>query len=145
MGMWVWDLLENTAYGSGPICEMTGLEPGTINQLPKDWLPLLHPEDAERVIAALEATRATGQDYHSSTAFSGRTVQCAGWSRRANASATTKGALPRVVGVLADVTHRKLTEEAMLRTEKLAVAGRLAASVAHEINNPLEAMGISST
>jgi two-component system CheB/CheR fusion protein len=47
----------------------------------------------------------------------------------------------RVVGVLADVTHRKLTEEAMLRTEKLAVAGRLAASVAHEINNPLEAVG----
>jgi phosphoglycerate-specific signal transduction histidine kinase len=29
----------------------------------------------------------------------------------------------------------------MLRTEKLAVAGRLAASVAHEINNPLEAVG----
>jgi two-component system CheB/CheR fusion protein len=46
-----------------------------------------------------------------------------------------------VVGVLADVTHRKLTEEAMLRTEKLAVAGRLAAAMAHEINNPLEAVG----
>ena len=29
----------------------------------------------------------------------------------------------------------------MLRAEKLAVAGRLAASVAHEINNPLEAVG----
>jgi two-component system CheB/CheR fusion protein len=29
----------------------------------------------------------------------------------------------------------------MLRTEKLAVAGRMAASVAHEINNPLEAVG----
>jgi two-component system CheB/CheR fusion protein len=42
---------------------------------------------------------------------------------------------------MADVTPRKLTEEAMLRTEKLAVAGRLAASVAHEINNPLEAVG----
>ena len=28
----------------------------------------------------------------------------------------------------------------MLRAEKLAVAGRLAASVAHEINNPLEAV-----
>ena len=28
----------------------------------------------------------------------------------------------------------------MLQAEKLAVAGRLAASVAHEINNPLEAI-----
>jgi signal transduction histidine kinase len=31
-------------------------------------------------------------------------------------------------------------EEALRRTEKLAVAGRLAASIAHEINNPLEAV-----
>jgi two-component system CheB/CheR fusion protein len=50
------------------------------------------------------------------------------------------GRVVRVVGVLADVTGRKHSEEAMLRAEKLAVAGRLAASVAHEINNPLEAV-----
>jgi two-component system CheB/CheR fusion protein len=51
-----------------------------------------------------------------------------------------EGRVSRVLGVLWDVTDRKRAEEAMLRTEKLAVAGRLAASVAHEINNPLEAM-----
>jgi two-component system CheB/CheR fusion protein len=33
-----------------------------------------------------------------------------------------------------------MAEDAMLHTEKLALAGRLAASVAHEINNPLEAV-----
>lgn len=33
-----------------------------------------------------------------------------------------------------------LTQEALLRSEKLAVTGRLAASIAHEINNPLEAV-----
>lgn len=32
------------------------------------------------------------------------------------------------------------SEEALRRTEKLAVAGRLAASIAHEINNPLTAV-----
>jgi signal transduction histidine kinase len=36
---------------------------------------------------------------------------------------------------------RQETESALLRSEKLAAAGRMAASVAHEINNPLEAMG----
>jgi len=35
------------------------------------------------------------------------------------------------------LTQRRKTEAALLRSEKLAVAGRLAASIAHEINNPL--------
>ena len=39
-----------------------------------------------------------------------------------------------------DVTARKLAEEALIRSEKLASAGRLAATIAHEINNPLEAV-----
>lgn len=41
---------------------------------------------------------------------------------------------------LTDITGRKRIEEALLRSEKLAVVGRLAASIAHEINNPLEAV-----
>lgn len=40
----------------------------------------------------------------------------------------------------ADIAERKLAQQALLRSEKLASAGRLAASIAHEINNPLEAV-----
>lgn len=36
--------------------------------------------------------------------------------------------------------ERARTERALLETEKLAVVGRLASSIAHEINNPLEAV-----
>jgi signal transduction histidine kinase len=36
--------------------------------------------------------------------------------------------------------RRKRTEQALLQSEKLAVVGRLAASISHEINNPLEAI-----
>ncbi|HEY9126454.1 MAG TPA: ATP-binding protein [Acidobacteriaceae bacterium] len=41
---------------------------------------------------------------------------------------------------VADLSMQKRSEEALRRTEKLAVAGRLAAAIAHEINNPLEAI-----
>jgi PAS domain S-box-containing protein len=43
-------------------------------------------------------------------------------------------------GATIDITQRKHAEAALLRSEKLAVAGRLATSIAHEINNPLEAV-----
>jgi len=47
----------------------------------------------------------------------------------------------RWVGVIVlDASERKRNEEALRRTEKLAATGRLAASIAHEINNPLEAI-----
>ena len=47
----------------------------------------------------------------------------------------------RWVGVIAiDASERKRSEEALRKTEKLAATGRLAASIAHEINNPLEAI-----
>lgn len=42
--------------------------------------------------------------------------------------------------VLVETTERQRAEEALRRSEKLAVVGRLAASIAHEINNPLEAV-----
>ena len=40
-----------------------------------------------------------------------------------------------------DITERKRTEEALRKAEKLALAGRMLTTVAHEINNPLESIG----
>jgi PAS domain S-box-containing protein len=43
-------------------------------------------------------------------------------------------------GFVRDITERKQIEEKLRMTEKLAATGRLAATIAHEINNPLEAV-----
>ena len=39
-----------------------------------------------------------------------------------------------------EISEAKKAEDALRKAEKLAVAGRMAASIAHEINNPLEAV-----
>jgi PAS domain S-box-containing protein len=51
-----------------------------------------------------------------------------------------QGRLIGVVLVFRDVSFERKSQELMRKTEKLAAAARLSATVAHEINNPLEAI-----
>jgi signal transduction histidine kinase len=50
------------------------------------------------------------------------------------------GSISGIITLGVDVTARKVAQDLLIKTEKLAAVGRLAASIAHEINNPLEAV-----
>jgi PAS domain S-box-containing protein len=50
------------------------------------------------------------------------------------------GELTGIVMVFRDVTMERRTRAALVANEKLAVAGRLAATIAHEIHNPLDSV-----
>jgi PAS domain S-box-containing protein len=59
---------------------------------------------------------------------------------RLAAENTSADAPEQIAIFFVDLSEQKRSEEVMRRTEKLAATGRLAASIAHEINNPLEAV-----
>jgi PAS domain S-box-containing protein len=52
----------------------------------------------------------------------------------------TKGKVTGASKIVRDISDRKATEAALIEKEKFAAAGRLAGTLAHEVNNPLEAI-----
>ncbi len=140
MGLWVWDLQVNSVHWSDEVYRAIGVEAGSIQADITSFLQFIHPDDVERVHAAVLRTRTAGVEYHQQYRIRRPDGSLHWLESQGRCQRDNQGRILRVVGVIADVTARKLSEEAMLRAEKLAVAGRLAASVAHEINNPLEAV-----
>ena len=95
------------------------------------------PEPLERITEQLSRTgRWTGELVHTTRDGRGITVLC----RKALDVAHGN---PVVLETNSDISERKQMEEQeerLRRTEKMAAAGQLAASLAHEINNPLLAV-----
>jgi PAS domain S-box-containing protein len=50
------------------------------------------------------------------------------------------GKIQAISAASLEITQQKKAEQALIQSEKLAVVGRLASSIAHEINNPLESV-----
>jgi len=140
MGLWVWDLQHQRVYWSDEMYRLGGREPGSVEPTFEAWIESVVEDDRERVIEARKRSCATGVDYHEMYRVRWGDGSILWIESQGKCLFDGDGKVIRVVGVLADVTPRRHAEEAMLRAEKLAVAGRLAASVAHEINNPLEAV-----
>jgi len=50
------------------------------------------------------------------------------------------GTVAAIAAAVLEMTNQKKAETALIQSEKLAAVGRLASSISHEINNPLEAI-----
>ena len=107
----------------------------------------LHPDDRERTRKAIDLAINTRTQYD----IEYRTVSPEGrikWIRAIGRTAYDAAGQPiRFDGVTREITSlreaeaaRDRAKEALLRSEKLALVGRLAATIAHEINNPLAAV-----
>ncbi len=139
-GMWVWDVPEDKLYWSDEVYRMLSLEPGAIQPSLAAWIQLVHPEDVDGLNEAVAWMLDSKVDYQNQHRVVWPDGSVHWLEAKGKHQLNQAGQITRILGVITDITHRKRAEEAMLRSEKLAIAGRLTASVAHEINNPLESV-----
>ncbi len=111
------------------------------------WINYLHPDDVAPTVEAWSGALATGRQHevqYRLRRFDGtyRWFHVLGQLGR-----DSEGHMTRWYGLLIDIDERKNTEEALRSTQarlsrasQIAAVGELAASIAHEVNQPLSAV-----
>jgi two-component system, NtrC family, sensor kinase len=104
------------------------------------WKTVHHPDHVARVVKTIQHSWDSGEPWEDTFPLRGKDGAYRWFLSRALPIQDASGQVVRWFGTNTDITERKQAEEALIRSEKLAAMGRLAGIIAHEINNPLEAI-----
>ncbi len=144
MGNWVYDIETDELWWSDEVYRIFGLRPKEFNASYQAFLNTVHPEDREFVDNTNKEILENKENY----SIDHRIVLPDGTLRTVHQECKTfyneQGKPQKLRGIVQDITERKQAEEKLkiyqeqlLHAEKLSSIGKLSASIAHEINNPL--------
>jgi PAS domain S-box-containing protein len=144
LGLWDWDITTGRAVYNEQWAAMLGYTLADLGSGFSDWEQLIHPDDRAGVIASLvEHINGTMPVYEAEFRMKAKS---GGWrwirSRGMVSDRDDEGKPVRATGVHQDITKAREMEEAMLRQEKMATLGQMAAGIAHEIRNPLSGLNL---
>jgi PAS domain S-box-containing protein len=135
---WTADTHGQLLYVDSRWLTLVGLSPEQV--IGDKWFQVVHPDDEEKLRKAWAHSMRTGQaldvEYRIRDVSGSYIWVC---SRAVPRHDADKRIL-KWYGTTENIEGRKEAEFAIRQSEKLAALGRLASSIAHEINNPLEAV-----
>jgi PAS domain S-box-containing protein len=136
IGIWEWDLQTGALVWSDEIRRLHGIEVEKFDGRYESWIESIAPEDRQQAQQSIAEALASNGEYEVQyrVTFPDKSVH---WLEARGRTIVINGTPVRMVGAAMDVTSRKAAEQVLRQSEKLAATGRLAASIAHEINNPL--------
>jgi PAS domain S-box-containing protein len=147
VGVWDWNLVTHEIYIDPRQKTLLGYEPDEIVDTLEGWSRILHPDDRPTVLAQLEnhingvtpMYEAEYRVFHKDGSVR--------WFVSRGTVLREPGRHPRLVGTYFDVTDTKQGDEALRhaqteieRMSRLAAFGEFAASIAHELSQPLTAI-----
>jgi len=145
-GVGTWNLMvEEKLLRSSPTCREVFGFPADAEFSYNDFLSVIYPDDlplVEKAIANALDPRGTGLyeiDYRIARP-DGAVRWLGGKGKVFFEERNGEQVAIRFIGTVLDRTERKKIQDALIEAERLAVTGRLAASIAHEIRNPVDAV-----
>src|SRR6476469_6562020 len=136
IGIWEWDLQTGELAWSDEIRRLHGIEVEKFDGRYESWMESIVPEDRQQVHQSITNALASNSEYEVQyrVYMADKTLH---WLEARGRIIVIADLPVRMLGVAMDVTSRKAAEQTLRQSEKIAATGRLAASIAHEINNPL--------
>lgn len=132
----VWDKYGNIKFLSKSVVKVLGYQPADLAN--QEWRKYVSAEDIDYIYKHFDTNSLHNQSF---------TINIL---NKEGKNLITKCVIKKIkddtmkdpyfIAVINDITAKKISEEMMIRSEKMNVAGQLAAGIAHEIRNPLTSL-----